>query len=107
MIITENRTATKAYRDLPTIQSHQINKNFNIKYDQGLRVDSKNHNWLILLEFLSLSFSYMSFVIKDKIENNDKYQKLNVFDLEPYNYIFNRSTSFLDGNFIKDDYVQL
>lgn len=49
----------------------------------------------------------MSFVIKDKIENNDKYQKLNVFDLEPYNYIFNRSTSFLDGNFIKDDYVQL
>ena len=71
VIITENKTTTKAYKDLPIVQSHQINKNFSIQYDQGHRVDSKNHNWLILQEFLSLSFSYMSFVIKDKIENND------------------------------------
>jgi hypothetical protein len=49
VIITENRTTTKAYRDLPFIQSHTINnKDFHIQYDQGHRVDSKNHNWLIL-----------------------------------------------------------
>jgi hypothetical protein len=49
----------------------------------------------------------MSFVIKDKIENNDQFQKENVFDLEPYNYIFNRSTSFLDGDIIAKDWNQL
>jgi hypothetical protein len=38
---------------------------------KGHRVDSKNHNWIVLGEFLSLSFSYMTFVIKDKIEKND------------------------------------
>lgn len=48
-------------------------------------------------EYLALSFSYMSFLIKDKIEIEDIYQKGNVFDPEPYNYVFNRSTCFLDS----------
>lgn len=39
----------------------------------------------------------MSFVIKDKIEMEDALQQNNIFDPEPYNYIFNKSTSFLDG----------
>jgi hypothetical protein len=39
----------------------------------------------------------MSFVIKDKIEMEDTLQQNNIFDPEPYNYIFNKSTSFLDG----------
>lgn len=42
----------------------------------------------------------MTFVIKDKIEFNDKHQKNNQFDLTPYNYIYNKSSSFLDGNII-------
>lgn len=46
----------------------------------------------------------MSFVIKDKIENEDFLQQNNIFDAEPYNYIFNKSTSFLDGTFVQNDF---
>jgi len=31
----------------------------------------------------------------------------NVFDQTPYNYIFNASTSFLDGKFIIEEYQEL
>ena len=34
----------------------------------GHRFDGKNHNWLIIGEYLCLPFSYMSFVIKEEIE---------------------------------------
>jgi len=47
-------------------------------------------------EYIGLSFSYMTFVIKSKIEAG-KYvigKKTN-FDFESYNYILNRSTCFL------------
>ena len=72
-------------------------KEHDIKYELGYRVDSKNHNWLIIQRYLSLSFSYMSFVIMDAIEKNHSYIKKNQFDVEPYNYIFNKSNAFLDS----------
>lgn len=37
---------------------------------QGHSFDMKNHNWLILREYLSLSFSYMTFVIRESIERD-------------------------------------
>ena len=54
-----------------------------------------------------LGFSYMSFVIKNKIEENDDLVKLNKFDIEPYNYIYNKRSSFLDSKFVYDDYITL
>jgi len=33
--------------------------------------------------------------------------KLNMFDPEPYNYLFNKSTSFLDGNFVSTNHEEL
>ena len=47
----------------------------------------------------------MTFLIKHKIEIGDELQKGNQFDLEPYNYIFNKSTSFIDGDFVYKDYM--
>lgn len=61
---------------------------------------------MMLREYISLSFCYMTFVIGAKIERNDSKEKT-YFDVEPYNYIFNRSTSFLDGDFVKKNYKQL
>jgi hypothetical protein len=52
-------------------------------------------------------FSYMNFVIKDKLEKGDESSKNNLFDVTPYNYIFNRSSSFLDSSFVADNYVLL
>ena len=45
----------------------------------------------------------MSFVIKEKIEVKDDNLKGNVFDIEPYNYLFNKSTAFMDGSFVAND----
>jgi hypothetical protein len=33
---------------------------------KGHRFDSKNHSWLIMQDFISMSFSYMTFVINDQ-----------------------------------------
>ena len=74
--------------------------------ERGIRMDSKNHNWMILEEYLAIPFSYMAFVIKGFIEKTARENRTNyVFDPEPYNYIFNRSNSFLDGNFVRIDAI--
>ena len=49
----------------------------------------------------------MTFVIKDKIEKNDELQNGNIFDIEPWNYIFNKSTCFIEGDFVVENYRQL
>jgi len=49
----------------------------------------------------------MSFVIKDKIEQNDSLQEGNKFDIQPWNYIFNKSTCFIEGQFVVENYRQL
>lgn len=64
-------------------------------HTKGHKIDFKNHNWVLLKDCLSLSFSYLTFVMQDKIENNDPCMDGNVFDITPYNYIFNKNTCFI------------
>ena len=45
----------------------------------------------------------MTFVIKEKIETKCSLQKGNIFDIEPYNYIFNKKTIFLDSDIVTED----
>ena len=75
-----------------------------MNYGIGHRFDTLNHNWLILQEYLSLSFSYMTFVIKESIELVGADYNEDIFDHEPYNYLFNRRTAFMDGNFVRNDH---
>lgn len=49
----------------------------------------------------------MTFAIKDKLETGCINQIGNAFDPEPYNYIFNNSTCFLDDEFVENDHSQL
>jgi len=49
----------------------------------------------------------MSFVIKSKIEANDLNLEKNQFDVVPYNYIYNKRSSFLDSEFVFDDHATL
>jgi hypothetical protein len=104
-IFPEQRCAVTAFDYEGAIKRFNARKS-RLSVHKGHRVDGKNHNWLVFDEYISLSFSYMSFVIKDKIEkecpNLGKH-----FDPEPYNYIYNRSTSFIDGNFVSNDHTQL
>jgi hypothetical protein len=68
-----------------------------------MRFDGYNFNWILFDNYLAIPFSYMSFMIKDKIEKLDAEMEKNYFDIDAYNYMFNRSTSFMDGAFTRDD----
>lgn len=100
-IFPEQRCAVTCYDYEGAIQRFKQKKS-KLSVHKGHRVDGKNHNWLIFDEYLSLPFSYMSFVIKDKIENEESVGLL--FDPTPYNYIYNKSTSFIDGDFVANDH---
>ena len=76
-------------------------------FSKGNRFNAKGHDWLIFDNYLSLSFSYMSFVIKDMIERSDPSVQGNEFDIQPYNYLFNKRTSFTDSKFITEDSDEL
>ena len=89
-----------------------LNYNFDARtHDLGMyhghRFDHNNHNWIINQNFLMMGFSYMNFVIKDKLEKHDELCKNNLFDITPYNYIFNRSSSFLDSTFVAENHLIL
>jgi len=109
VILNKQRCCVKTFdfkERVPGMESNKSNNALNNK--RGHRFDYKNHNWLMFKgQYISLPFCYMTFVIKDKIEKKDKYQKGNVFDPEPYNYLFNMGTSFTDGNFVRNDHKQL
>lgn len=63
-------------------------------------MDGMNYNWCLLQGSLNLAFSYMTFVMQDKIERNDPAMNRNRFDLEAYNYIVNKTNYFYDNQAI-------
>ena len=73
----------------------------------GHRLDGKNGNWFIIKQFLCLSFSYLGFVIREKIESNCPDYQGNVFDVEAFNIIFNGKTPFLDSRIVTENAKQL
>ena len=46
-------------------------------------MDGENHNYLLHEEYGILGYSYMTFVIKDKIEKKDPKSSSNEFDIAP------------------------
>ena len=65
----EERLEESAAREL-VVDEEQINSGI-FAFSKGNRFNAKGHDWLIFDSYLSLSFSYMSFVIKDMIERKD------------------------------------
>ena len=59
------RIPSYSFQNLELVQD-SVQESFT--YSRGVKFDGKNHNWLIFREFMSLGFSYMSFVIKNSIE---------------------------------------
>jgi hypothetical protein len=62
----------------------------------GQRMDPLTHNWCIFRNFISLSFSYMTFVIKDNFDKGYLQEDF-VFDMEAYDFILNRESIFLSN----------
>jgi hypothetical protein len=109
VILSKERCNVKVFdtkENLIKILNRNSYKEFPLS--KGHRFDNDGHNWILMREYLGLSFSYMTFVIKAKIESGKmKLPKKGNFDFEPYNYILNRSTCFLKKEFIENGFQEL
>ena len=70
---------------------------------KGSRFDHQNQHWLLFDDYISTAYSYMSFVIKQDLEQREGKNEENLFDKEAYNYLFNSRSSFMDGEFVRSD----
>jgi len=111
--ITQQGVQLKCYGDVnfgrvSSDQGAAANKRKRLEQEfgahRGYRFDNEGHEWIYLRDYISLSYSYMTFVIKNKIqEESDTYlQDDYLFDLEQYNYIINRKTALTDGKVTAD-----
>jgi len=77
-------------------------------YYKGHRFDNKNHIWILFNEYLSLSFSFMTLVIRDRSQSDLSYHDENfLFDPEQFTFIINRKNCFTCDNFVGEDYEKL
>ena len=67
-------------------------------------METESHNWMIFRNYINLSFSYMTFVIKENFEKNSFAMEDFLFDIEGYDFILNRNTIFTEGSLVKKDY---
>ena len=78
---------------------------------KGHRYDYQSHNYILLYEYFSLSYSFMTFVflqsmqIKENIEALDDDPKC--FDEKQFSWIINRRTFFSCNNFVAENYDKL
>ena len=106
VIFTELSCDLKIYDFLEFSMQANRNHEKSINMATGIKFDGKNHNWLIFNEFIATPFCYLTFVIRDKIgEGNAKYGE--VFDPEPFHYLFNKSSSLLDDKFVQIEHQKL
>jgi len=81
-------------------------------YSEGHRFDRTNHNWIIMKQYLCLSFSYMTFVIQSQIEQIETQDLedeplLNMaFDIEAFNYILDRDSNLINGKIAKQSFLK-
>lgn len=59
--------------DVERVNQPNYKEFIQFEYDKGHRFDAKNQNWVLFNECLSLSFSFMTFVIRGKAQENDDY----------------------------------
>lgn len=70
-------------------------------------MESDTHNYLIFRNFINLSFSYMTFVIKDNFDKCGYVMDDYLFDPEGYDYVLNKNTIFTEGSLVTQDFEKL
>ena len=75
-----------------------LKKNLKFGYQYGHRFDHEGHNWVFLRDYISLSYSYMTFVIKKRFDDDevDYTNEDYYFDLEQYNYLIGCKTALTE-----------
>ena len=77
------------------------------KFGNGYRVDDEMHNFILMRNFINLSFSYMTFVIKDNFDQGGYISNDFLFDSEGYDFVLGKNTLFTEGNLVIQDYDKL
>lgn len=72
----------------------------------GHHFDYINHNFMLLNEYIGLSFSFMNLVIRDKHQSIDDANEAMDYDLDEdqFNYNINKKTFMTCDNFVTFDY---
>lgn len=94
ILITSQNIAIKSY-DFE-VPKQKVDSVFNLR--KGQRMDPHDHNWILMTEYMCLSFSFMTLVIKDNLDYN--IPKNGSLDVEAYNYNINRRTFLTCDNFV-------
>lgn len=95
------------------IKSYNLNvSDFNtdimsFQFEKGHRVEDSSQNWIIFRNFINLSFSYMTFVIKDNFDKCGYIRDDYLFDIEGYNYILNKNTILAEGTLVTQNFDKL
>mmetsp|Transcript_8198 Transcript_8198/g.12567 ORF Transcript_8198/g.12567 Transcript_8198/m.12567 type:complete len:339 (+) Transcript_8198:3974-4990(+) len=106
MIVCEQGVRLKSYDVFKVSKGNQENMYFD--YYKGHRFDYKNHNWILFNEYLSLSFSFMTLVIRGRSQEEENYLDEDyIFDPEQFTFIINRKNCFTCDNFVGEDYEKL
>ena len=82
-------------------------ENLSFTFDKGYRVENNSHNWIIFRNYVNLSFSYMTFVIKDNFDKCGYIMEDYLFDLEGYNFILNNNTILTEESLVKENFDKL
>lgn len=62
---------------------------------------------MVFRNFINLSFSYMSFVIKDNFDKSGFVNEDFLFDIEGYDFIINKKNIFFEGDLVKLHYDKM
>ena len=83
-----------------------VSKEFSFQY--GHRVEESGYNYMIMRNYINLSFSYMTFVIKELFDSSGYVMDNYLFDLEGYDFILDKQTIFTqDHQLVTQDYEKL
>ena len=71
-------------------------------------MEEEGFNYLIMRNYISLSKSYMTFVIKELFDKQGYVMDNYLFDLEGYDFILDKETLFTkDETLVKEDFEKL
>ena len=66
-MLTDQNVCLKTF-DITKVKNSDCNY---FEYYKGHRMDQINHNWILFNEYISLSFSFMTLVIRDRQQKSE------------------------------------
>ena len=86
--------------------TENVKKEFTFHY--GHRMEEEGFNYLIMRNYINLSYSYMTFVIKEIFDKHGYVMDNYLFDLEGYDFILDKETLFTkDETLVTQDFEKL